>query len=296
MTATKLELIRGGNVLDISDEISYVHEENDGFGMAPLHRLTERGPMQDGVTDRGYRLDPRIVTLVIPIIGASWEDRYTRRQEILRFLRPGDTPVILRFTDPSGNIYQLDGHLQSGPLFGTKDMWGNQFKAVMRLVCPDPTWYGDSISVVFELGGGSDSGMRVPTTIPHTIGASVIDSTIGIDYDGTYRSYPIIRIVGPIDDCIITNETTGDKLDFSGVSIAPGDWYLIDCRYGYKTIVDSNGANKVTDLTTDSDLATFSIEIDEGQEITPNAIRVSGNSISTATKVYITVYKRYIGV
>ena len=33
------------------------------WGMAPLHRITQRGPFQNGDTDVDFRLDPRIINL-----------------------------------------------------------------------------------------------------------------------------------------------------------------------------------------------------------------------------------------
>jgi hypothetical protein len=47
------------------------------------------------------------------------------------------------------------------------------------------------------------------------------------------------------------------KLDFAGTTIAAGDWYEIDLRYGVKTIKDSNGVNKISALSANSNLATF---------------------------------------
>lgn len=293
---TSLELIRGGVTLDISDEVSYIHERNDGFGMTPLHRLNERGPLQDGVTDLGYRLDPRTINLVIPTIGDTWSDRYTRRQELLRILAPGNDVVKVKFTDPAGSVYQIDGYCIAGPLFGSQDMWGNDFKAAFTLYCPDPTWYDpDAQSVIYQLGGGGDT-MLVPTVIPMTIGGSTIDVSQTITYTGTYKSYPVIRITGPITDCVITNNVTGYKLDFTGVTIGAGAWYEIDCRYGHKTVENNSGVNKIADLTNDSDLSEFAVVNDDPLSSFDNSISVSGSSITAATKVTIVYYNRFIGV
>lgn len=296
MTTTKLELIRSGVTLDISDEASYIHEENEGFGMPPLHRLTERGPLQDGVSDRGYRLDPRVVNLVITTIGATWSERYTRRAELLRMLMPGNDVVKLRFTDPDGAAYALDCYVISGPLFSSRDMLGNEFKAAFGLYAPDPTLYDETaMALSFGLGGGSHT-MLVPTVIPMTVGGSSIDMTQVLNYTGSYRSYPVIRITGPITNCVITNNSTGDKLDFTGVTIGAGAYYEIDCRYGYKTVESNAGVNKIGDLTDDSDLSTFAIEAGVAVATLANSINVAGTSITQATKVDIIVYRRFIGV
>lgn len=293
---TSLSIIRGGTTLDISDEVSYIHEQNDGFGMAPLHRLTERGPLQDGATDQGYRLDPRTVNLVIPILGDSWSDRYTKRQTLLRMLVPGDDVVKVRFVDPDSNTYQLDGHVVAGPMFGSPDRLGQDFKAAFTIYCPDPTWYDPTAYALnFQLGGGGDM-MEVPTVIPMTVGGSTIDASQSIDYTGTYKSYPTIRITGPITDCVITNNATGDKLDFTGTTIGAGAYYDIDLRYGYKTVTNNSGTNKIAELTSDSDLSTFAIIANPPSTSYNNSISVSGSAITAATNVVVTYYRRFIGV
>lgn len=296
MTITKLEIVRAGVALDISDEINFVHEQNDGFGMPPFHRLNERGPLQHGVTDRGYRLDPRTVNLIIPTIGATWADRYTRRQQLIAQLAPGDDALILRFTDPGGNIYNLDCYCVAGPAFASKDTWGNDFKAVFTLYAPDPSWYDPvATALTFNLGGGADT-MLVPTVIPMTVGGSTIDSDNTADYAGTFLSYPFIRITGPIQNCVITNNSTGEKLDFTGVTIAAAHYYDIDTRYGYKTVMLDGITNKISDLTSDSDLATFHIaphpEVANGL----NSINISGINITAATKIEIVYFAIYVGI
>lgn len=292
---TTLELIRGSTTLDISDEINYQHEQNDGFGMPPLHRITERGPLQDGVTDRGYRLDPRPIALVIPMLTDTWSDHYDRREALLDVLNPGYDEIIqLRFTLPDGSQRQIDTHLAAGPVFTTKDQiaGGSNMRAGFTLVAPDPSWYDLTPgSATFALGGGADT-WPVPFSVPFTVGASTIDITTVIDYQGSYISYPhLIRITGPITDAIITNNATGEKLDFTGTTIAGGDYYDIDCRYGYKTVVDAAGANKISKLTTDSDLVTFHLAIKQS-----NSIRVQGSSITASTVVQISYVTRYLGV
>lgn len=67
----------------------------------------------------------------------------------------------------------------------------------------------------------------------------------------------MITVDGPINDLVITNNATGEKLDFTGDSVAVGKQRIIDLRYGNKTVVDELGADCIALLTTDSDLATW---------------------------------------
>ncbi|HSQ87278.1 phage distal tail protein, partial [Romboutsia sp.] len=47
---------------------------------------------------------------------------------------------------------------------------------------------------------------------------------------GNVTSYPVITIAGPCADFIIKNETTGEKLDFTGLELLDGDVLVIDNR------------------------------------------------------------------
>lgn len=292
--ASTLELIVGGDTLDISDDTNYRHLSHDGFGMSPLHRITERGPLQHGETDRDFRLDPRLVNIVLLLRADTWAaGHFDRREELLSYLSPLRM-TKLRFTNDDGDVRQLDCYCVSGPTFASKDIIGKNIKAGFTLKAHDPTWYDPSgDGETFDLGaGGSGSGLHIPFEIPFEIGSSTINVSKPVNYTGTWHSWPHkIRITGPITDPVITNTTTGEKLDFTGITIAGADYYDLDLRYGYKTVVDSAGANVIDELTSDSDLATWHLEAD-----TVNNIHVAGTVATSSTSVAISYFVRYLGV
>ena len=111
-----------------------------------------------------------------------------------------------------------------------------------------------------------------------------------ITNDGNWSAYPVIYIDGPIEDPILVNTTTGEVLDFTGITIASGDTYIIDCRYGRKTVKNAAGTNKIVDLTAASDLATFHLEPGD------NAFTLEGTSTDANTQVTINFYPRYLGI
>lgn len=111
-----------------------------------------------------------------------------------------------------------------------------------------------------------------------------------IENEGNYPAFPVITIIGPIEDAVLTNTTTGETLDFTGVTIATGDTRVINCRYGYKTVKDLAGTNKIGDLTSSSDLATFRLEPGN------NAFTLEGTGTNANTQVTINFYPRYLGI
>ena len=129
------------------------------------------------------------------------------------------------------------------------------------------------------------------------VGTSTIDSTKAINYGGSWYAYPLIRVAGPITNPVITNETLGLKLDFTGITITGSDYYDIDCRFGYNTVIDKAGNNKIADLTDDSDLGEFRIE--PPSKIAPtgiNSLRVTGSGATLQTAVSMTFRVNHLGV
>ena len=286
----------GATEYSLSDRNPYYSLGHKGFGMPPIRRLEERGPLQDGVTDRGYRYDPRVIILSLGIKGDDQADFYSKRSSLINIFKARNTAGKLRFV--VGSITrQIDGHLVGNALAFDDDNRDRLFQRVgIAIKCPDPRWYDPSMqTVTFELGGGDDT-LVVPYEVPYKLGASTIDVSKTITYAGNIKSYPTIRITGPIENAIITHNTTGYVLDFTGTTIAADDYYEIDLGYSDNTIVDSAGTNKIDDLTDDSDLVEWAIEASPEVAGGVNSINVSGSGVDADTKVDVTYYDMYTGI
>jgi hypothetical protein len=292
----KTYIVIGGLAHSLDDDIVCYVTGRDGLGEAPLHRLEERGPGQHGASDVGFRLDPRTVTLALDIVGDTGADLQARRNALLGWLRPTNAPRILRFVLDDGTTRQLDVHSRGLLTLPTAARRGHVIQAAAQFRAPDPTFYDPVAQVAtFALGGGG-TGMPVPLLVPLTVGASAISESRTILYTGSWRALPVVRITGPIQDCVVTNQSTGETLDLTGVTIAEGDWYEIDLRYGRKTVVDAAGANRIADLTEDSDLATWHLAADDEVPDGVNAITVTGSGLDAGTRIDITYQPRYTGI
>jgi hypothetical protein len=294
MSQVVVTIIRGGDSLVLTTS-PYSLANWDGWGLPPMHRLTSRGPMQHGASDEGFRLDPRAITLAINVDADDVQGIYDHQAELMEFFKPSDTAIILRVEYPGGRTRQIDCYADQGLTFPTS-AWEGWFQTVpVRLICDDPTWYNPTgEAVTFALGAGGSSGV-VPYTVPYYVGASTLDVVQTVDYDGTWLTYPTMRITGPIRDCIITNEGTSETLSFSGTTIGAGTYLELDLRYGYKTVVDSAGANQIALLTTNSDLVTWHLAADPEVADGVNSITVQGNGAGAATKIELAWFERHIG-
>lgn len=114
-----------------------------------------------------------------------------------------------------------------------------------------------------------------------------------IAYEGDWDSYPVIEIVGPITNPIITNTGTGDTLDFTGGTVGSADIWTIDTRYGRKSVL-SGTTSVVQYLSDDSDLAAFRMVPDPLVTGGTNTISVSGSATTGSTTISLSYFKRYV--
>jgi hypothetical protein len=282
---------------NLSDSVDYLLTGIDGIGAAPVARIAERGPMQHGESDLGYRLQSRRIALALLARGGDDAAWFARRSALMSIFRSSDSPVRLRVSRDDGVVRQIDcyltGTMEMAPEVGLSPRWQ---RVGIELLAPDPTWYDPvGVTEIFALGAGGQA-MDVPLAIPWSVGASTINATRQVSYAGSWDAWPTVIITGPITNCVITNETMGDKLDFSGTTIGAGVSYTIDCRYGYKTVTRSDGANRVQDLTADSNLATFRVGAHPDVLDGINSFRVQGTGCNAATQVVLQFYTRYVGV
>ena len=292
-----VDIIVGSEVYSFYDGVDFVIQDEDGFGLPPSHLITERSPLQHGVTVRDFRLDPRIIFLGAWGIGKTESDHYERRDQLIKALKLSTIANQLRYTLTNGTRRQIDFFYMSGLSFstGTRRMYHQ--KSLVSLYCPDPLFYDpDAFALTFAQVGGA-SNFEIPHPVPHIVGSEAsLSETKQVSYSGSWLSYPhLIRIYGPITDPVITNTTIDKKLDFTGTTISNGDYYDIDLRFGHKTIVDSNGTKKIADLTDDSDLADWFIGHDPEVPGGDNSISATGTSVGSATKIEIAFTEKFIG-
>ncbi len=297
-TRARVFLIRGNDSFSLSDGSYCTCAGIQGAGPMRVDRLTERGPLQHGETDRGFRARKRILRLLLRFTRATDDDYWDNRETLGEMFEPTVDAVQLRFILGSSTQKkrQIDCFPLGTPLDTVPSYAGYQPFSV-DFECPDPAFY-DPVSNALIYGiGYSGTSFQIPMEIPLGIGQSTIDETVTFTYSGSWRSYPWrIRIVGPLSDAVITNESTGEKLDFTGTTIAANDRYDIDLRYSYKTVRDASGASKIAGLSDDSDLTSWHLatarEVPDGQ----NTVSVTGTGATSATEVYIQYYTYYVGI
>lgn len=276
------------NGYDATSGVTYNYQGDQGFGLAPLHRITQRGPMQHGDSDVDFRLDPRVLQLPIVAVTTSTDDYYTARNRLLSVFSPSNTVGTLTVTTSTW-ARSINVKVLGGLSFDTDAKTGYTLRAVIQLRADDPTWYDAVPHVIAGSGAIAGTATAIPLLIPLTFGTTSINATISFTYDGTWQTYPVITALGPITGLVITNNTTGQVITTTG-SIAGGRTYTYDLRYGKKTVYDDLGNNQIATIASSSSLATWTIVTGV------NSITIATSASSSPAAVNLTYYTRFVGI
>jgi hypothetical protein len=261
--------------VDATTGLTIQYLGDQGFGLAPLHRITTRGPLQDGDSDIDFRLDPRVMQLPLVVMNTDARPRYQHyeiREKLLQIFRPGDnaTITVTRNNGTTTKTRRINVKVLGGLSFDV-DPNGYHVRTVVQLRASDPTWFD-------------------PNNQQFIYTSAFIGSTRTITTTGNWNVFPYdIGITGPITNAKITNNTTGQFIEFTG-TISAGTSYLINLSYGVKTVVDNLGANQISKVTPASNLATWSLLPGN------NVIAVTGTGTTVATQVSFNFNDRFTGI
>jgi len=280
-----------------------------GLMMPPMLHRTQAAPFQHGATWLATVLQPRDIIL-------NWFSRtcdrramFDLRDAFSRVINPHLGPFTWRTFLPDGRIRELRNVIYDSGLgteLETVNEEPNFFRAVTRFIAEDPVWWGDDhaqteapgvstgIAFIFPLNPGL-AGNRDFDTLEFGGGGSLASRTFSITYDGSWPAYPVIQILGPADDMLLTNNTTGEKLELD-YEIADGETVTFDTRFGFKTVESDTAGNIVGYLTTDSDLTTFHLEIDPVATDGLNSFTLSAGNTTASTRLTIRWEDRYLAI
>lgn len=126
----------------VFDGNPYKIESGAGLGAAEVRNLWERGPQQDGVSDLGYRIDPRTATIPILFAGTSATHLDSLRDTLQRHFSPRAGMGTLQITRDDGEVREIYAR-RTGPLdmpLVATHKPGNLHKTAVQLFAPDPVW------------------------------------------------------------------------------------------------------------------------------------------------------------
>jgi len=266
------------------------------FGMAPLHRITQRGPFQEGDSDIDFRLDPRVMSLPIVVPASSIDEHFSIRNKLLDIFKPGNDLATIQ-VDFSNNGTAVTRSIDVKVLGGlTMDTDSKDFniRGVIQLRADDPTWYQDSGDEIVLTSPilGTPTPYPKPYAVPY--GSAGIGGITNILYEGTWICYPVLTAVGPLTDLTIT-DALNHVISFD-TPIPAGTYVIIDLKYGAKTVVDQDGVNRFAWLDINSDLINWALYPAPYVLGGNNTISVSATGTDATSSVAMNWIPRFIGV
>lgn len=255
----------------------------DGAGMAEVRRISQRLPLQNGVTDKGYRLEPRKMTLALFLSRDTELDADLMRDKLAYIFGPTITALQLKATRLDGTVRAIDCFVDGQMDFPQSDRIGASQKILVPLYAPDPTWYD-------------------PTRQSQTVNLSSGTGIVSVPAAGlTADEWPVFEVTGPITNLRIQHSPVADLLDIVG-TIPSGETWEFDLRPTYKTLKRmSDGANRLNFLATGtvryySTLRMLGEKLTKSYNQTANAFTVTGTSTTGASQVVMRYYKRYLSL
>ena len=307
--------LAGGRYYDLN-KISgnWILTNVDGLGMTETSRLAQRGPIQDGDSDLGWRRTPRYLSLRWALQGCTARHLWDLRTELMTIWRPRTSdPVILTFYLPNGDTRSSNVNLEGELDFPSGQRLDGKTQAVVvPLKASDPRLYDPTQQIVNFNLLSSSGGLPIPLPVPIPIGASALNTVETVYYASGHLlaspEYPIIILFGPITNPVIENLTTGEQIALTangGLSLASGEFVTIDLTgaplFDRKTIINQDNISVAQYMTNDSDLATWHLAYN-GEKLPDgtycdgnNLIRVSGVNVNLNSRIVMRYYNRYEG-
>lgn len=269
-------------------------------GLPPIDRITQQGAFQHGDTNVDYRLRARTLQISGLVEASNVYEHMKIRQILGRVFKVSNTPSQLAYFADDGVTpisRQIDCYVVGGLNVSSDTTTGYDVYFDVQLRADNPLWYDPNQQVINLTGTVIGDPTDIPALIPRDYGTNALDSSTIIEYEGTFLAYPIITVFS--GDAGLTNlsiaNVTSNRLILI-TAIPENTTYTLDLRYGYKTVVDQNGVNRITSLDPQSNLTTFSITPDIAYEPLDNEIVVESDNASQNSFVTISFYTQYTSI
>ncbi|MEV0360075.1 hypothetical protein AB0H71_28855 [Nocardia sp. NPDC050697] len=186
-------------------------------------------PGADGMIVSNQLYDGRTLKLVGKVLGTSFEEFEANRRALIaavaiqRDSNGYPVPVRVSFTTMAGASFYVDVH------FGKPIMdWQNPVDGDFMLVgtAPSPFIFGATPVVSGNISRPTGGGYAVPMAVPYISMAST-GGVVDLNNVGNATAMPIITLTGNLTHPILTNRTTGERLELD-YTVPSGSEVVID--------------------------------------------------------------------
>jgi len=208
---------------------------------------------QHGVSDGLSFLGERLLPFEGEILGSSQADRVTKEAALrqclsLRGLQSQtgeDGYRLVQVTDEDGSLKQLYAKILDPPTFDVLDNTDPSRRSfAFAMVAKDPRIYSQALqsSAGAETFQGTSFQVvqNVSPTVPFSL-YGVTGVSLSCVNGGTFDAPPVITITGPTTGPKVTNVTTGEYVQLTGLTLAAGETAAINVSVG--TVLKNDGTD-----------------------------------------------------
>lgn len=273
-----------GTLRDLTRESSpnlFVPVGSVGLGSPRNEVESEKLPFAAGNVVRHIRTQPIEIQLPIIIYKTTYASVISQADQLRTWFDTGDEisghPGYLRITRPDETVRQIECYYRSGLEGNTQEGSPTYVPYVIDLFAPDPTW--------------TDTEAVSESYINTDFGTSLL-----INNEGDFVSYPIWTITGPASSIVLSNTTQSKTLTLTangGITLDPGEQLIIDTRPyqqrpSHLQIYDLGNNNLFSHVTATSQFWNFTPGV--------NRFTVSASGTTAATELQLQYLQRYRGV
>jgi hypothetical protein len=221
VTAVRLE--DGASVLDLRAG-GYRVARLD-IGLPAVRAVTAPRPDQDGEDDTTAHHGAAAVSMDVRLLAR--EQPLTVLRDALRaFCHPAARPYLVVEEDGKQRRIRLRADQLAGPIT-------NPLHQQVQLSWRAPDGVMESLAEQIGTSGAvtaGEGGRSYPRSYPLSYAESSPVGAVTVTNDGTVSVRPVLRLYGPAADPRVENQSTGERLIFTGLTLLAGDWLEIDCR------------------------------------------------------------------
>jgi hypothetical protein len=265
-----------------------------GLDLPPFSLHTDESPNLDGSMFRGARATARQIFLPLYVYGIDRKTLRAFKNKLANALNPKAGYCVLTFIEQTGEARRVQCYYVGG-MEGNEAVGSSGFRWItygIQLTAMDPWFYGDT-----EIGADWSFGTAEPFLgnpfLPIRLGSGTPSSgLLSVENPGDIEAWPVWAITGPLKSFNFTGPdgtSWGIPTQPGGAdALQAGRTLFVDCRPGFKTVLDDQGTNYFPLLASNPSLWS----VPSGTSIV-QADLVSGSGTPTVTMALFPRYATY---
>lgn len=221
--------------------VRWIVADLEGDGGPPMHGQVVPSAGDVGGWPTPQFPGPRLLTLTLQVIAPTPAARDVARAQVAMAFPVSDLATLrIDETIPKQMLVRRSGEIPE-PKVADADV-----RFIIGLVAPDPRKYGTVLHQLTATQASPAAGLAPPLTPPLALPAGAPPMAVACTNAGSYETRPTVLITGPITGPAVVNQTTGQVVSFSGMTLAASDQLLVDLSTKTSYL---NGAYRTADVS-----------------------------------------------